>query len=58
MCTQNATVAAQLGRKDLEKIWSLGSLLAVPSLISDDFNKDIDTPWAQNPFGRKLLHAM
>ena len=58
MCTQNASIAAQLGRKDLEKIWSLGSLLSVPSLTSDDFNKDIDTPWAQNPFGRKLLHAM
>jgi len=58
MCNQNAAVAAQFGRKDLEKVWSLGSLLAVPSLITDDVNKDIDTPWAQNPFGRKLLHAI
>lgn len=57
MCNQNAAVAAQFGRKDLTYIWSLGALLATPTLIHENTN-DIDTPWAQKPFGRKLLHAM
>ena len=60
MCTQNAAVAAQFGRKDLTHIWSLASLLAMPALTtSEGVNKDgFDAPWAQNPFGRKLIHAM
>lgn len=58
MCNQNAAVAAQFGRKDLTYIWSLGALLATPALIHENLTQDSDTPWAQNPFGRKLLHAM
>ena len=58
MCTQNAAVASLCGRKDLAHIWSLASLLAIPSLSGDGSHKDLETPWAQNPFGRKLLQAM
>lgn len=58
MCTQNASIAAQLGRKDLAHIWSLASLLAVPALANENVNKDMEIPWAQVPFGRKLLQAM
>ncbi|XP_046440628.1 GATOR complex protein WDR59-like isoform X2 [Daphnia pulex] len=58
MCNQNAAVAAQFGRKDLTYIWSLGALLATPTLIHENNTNDLDTPWAQNPFGRKLLHAI
>lgn len=61
MCTQNAAVAAQFGRKDLTHVWSLASLLAIPALTSSDeqfHTESLETPWAQNPFGRKLLHAM
>lgn len=58
MCNQNAAVAAQFGRKDLTYIWSLGALLGTPTLIHENNTNDLDTPWAQNPFGRKLLHAM
>ena len=58
MCNQNAAIAAQFGRKDLTYIWSLGALLATPALVHENVNQDFDSPWAQNPFGRKLLHAM
>ncbi|XP_059350855.1 GATOR complex protein WDR59-like isoform X2 [Daphnia carinata] len=58
MCNQNAAVASQFGRKDLAYIWSLGALLATPTLVNDNRSQDLETPWAQNPFGRKLLHAI
>lgn len=59
MCNQNAAVAAQFGRKDLTYIWSLGALLATPTLtVENNTHQDLETPWAQNPFGRKLLHSM
>lgn len=58
MCNQNAAIAAQFGRKDLAHIWSLGALLATPTLVNNNRTQDPETPWAQNPFGRKLLHAM
>ena len=59
MCQQNAAVAALIGRKDLHHVWSLVALLAVPALTNETtVYKDQDSPWAQTPFGRKLLHAM
>lgn len=58
MCTQNAAVAALFGRKDLAHIWTLASLLAKPVLTKEASNKDLEMPWAQSPFGRKLLQAM
>lgn len=58
MCTQNAAVAAQFGRKDLMHVWSLSALLASPVLACDANKTELNTPWAQNPFGRKLLHSM
>lgn len=58
MCNHNAAIAAQFGRKDLIYVWSLGALLATPALIHENLSHESITPWAQNPFGRKLLHAM
>ncbi|KAI9550538.1 hypothetical protein GHT06_005241 [Daphnia sinensis] len=58
MCNQNAAIAAQFGRKDLAYIWSLSALLATPTLVNENRTQDLETPWAQSPFGRKLLHAI
>ena len=58
MCQQNSAIAGQIGRKDLHHVWSLVALLAVPALTNENSCKDQDTPWAQTPFGRQLLHAM
>ncbi len=59
MSQKNAAIAAQIGRKDLHHVWSLVALLAVPTLTNENSAcKDQDSPWAQTPFGRKLLHAM
>ncbi|KAL1440020.1 hypothetical protein MTO96_009842 [Rhipicephalus appendiculatus] len=57
-CNNNATCAANVGRKDLAQVWSLAALIASPQLSHDKPGPDAAVPWAQHPFGRQMLESI
>lgn len=57
-CNNNATCAANVGRKDLAQVWSLAALIASPQLLHDKPGPDAADPWAQHPFGRRMLESI
>ncbi|XP_070574732.1 GATOR2 complex protein WDR59-like [Ptychodera flava] len=57
MCSKNASVAANVGRKDLVQVWSLAALATNKALLPSK-DPDVSSPWAVHPFGRKLLSAI
>ncbi|XP_023233650.1 GATOR complex protein WDR59-like isoform X1 [Centruroides sculpturatus] len=56
-CTKNASKAAEVGRRDLVQMWSICSHIANPKLKAN-LDPDIECPWAQNSFGRKMLQSI
>ncbi|XP_035678671.1 GATOR complex protein WDR59-like isoform X2 [Branchiostoma floridae] len=57
MCTRNAAAANQVGRKDLVQVWSL-AVLALSADLAPSSSPDLECPWAQHPFGRRLLQTL
>ncbi|XP_043237262.1 GATOR complex protein WDR59-like isoform X1 [Amphibalanus amphitrite] len=58
MCSANASLAASVGRKDLEKVWNLIGLVGDPGLVGSNADPDAGRPWAQHPFGRRLVESV
>ncbi|XP_033013314.1 GATOR complex protein WDR59 isoform X1 [Lacerta agilis] len=56
-CQKNAASALTVGRKDLLQVWSLATV-ATDLCLGPNSDPDLETPWAQHPFGRQLLDSL
>nr|XP_056718440.1 GATOR complex protein WDR59 isoform X1 [Euleptes europaea] len=56
-CQKNAASAVTVGRKDLLQVWSLATV-ATDLCLGPNSDPDLETPWAQHPFGRQLLESL
>nr|XP_033799761.1 GATOR complex protein WDR59 isoform X3 [Geotrypetes seraphini] len=56
-CQRNAASALSVGRRDLVQVWSLAAV-ATDISLSPKWDPDLETPWAQHPFGRQLLESL
>ncbi|XP_029464735.1 GATOR complex protein WDR59 isoform X2 [Rhinatrema bivittatum] len=56
-CQRNAASALTVGRRDLVQVWSLAAV-ATDICLSPKWDPDLETPWAQHPFGRQLLESL
>ncbi|XP_030059494.1 GATOR2 complex protein WDR59 [Microcaecilia unicolor] len=56
-CQRNAASALTVGRRDLVQVWSLAAV-ATDIGLSPKWDPDLETPWAQHPFGRQLLESL
>ncbi|XP_050688408.1 GATOR complex protein WDR59-like isoform X5 [Eriocheir sinensis] len=54
-CTHNRDAAAAVGRKDLVQVWSLAAHTAS---LGPGPAHNMDFPWAQHPFGQKLINSL
>lgn len=57
LCMKNASLAAEVGRRDLVQMWTLLAQVMNKDLTPDPEN-DLKTPWACHPFGRKLINSL
>nr|XP_042712407.1 GATOR complex protein WDR59 isoform X2 [Chrysemys picta bellii] len=56
-CQKNASSALAVGRRDLVQVWSLATV-ATDLCLGPKSDPDLETPWAQHPFGRQLLESL
>ncbi|XP_077166333.1 GATOR2 complex protein WDR59 isoform X1 [Paroedura picta] len=56
-CQKNAASAVTVGRRDLLQVWSLATV-ATDLCLGPKSDPDLETPWAQHPFGRQLLESL
>ncbi|XP_042293654.1 GATOR complex protein WDR59 isoform X2 [Sceloporus undulatus] len=56
-CQKNAASALTVGRRDLLQVWSLATV-ATDLCLDPNSDPDLETPWAQHPFGRQLLESL
>uniref|UniRef100_A0A8D2JEP8 WD repeat domain 59 n=1 Tax=Varanus komodoensis TaxID=61221 RepID=A0A8D2JEP8_VARKO len=56
-CQKNAASALAMGRRDLLQVWSLATV-ATDLCLGPNSDPDLETPWAQHPFGRQLLESL
>ncbi|XP_058011410.1 GATOR complex protein WDR59 isoform X7 [Ahaetulla prasina] len=56
-CQKNAASAVTVGRRDLLQVWSLATV-ATDLCLDPNADPDLETPWAQHPFGRQLLESL
>ncbi|XP_053127088.1 GATOR complex protein WDR59 isoform X2 [Hemicordylus capensis] len=56
-CQKNAASAVTVGRRDLLQVWSLATV-ATDLCLGPNSDPDLETPWAQHPFGRQLLESL
>ncbi|XP_062996969.1 GATOR2 complex protein WDR59 isoform X2 [Elgaria multicarinata webbii] len=56
-CQKNAASALMVGRRDLLQVWSLATV-ATDLCLGPNSDPDLETPWAQHPFGRQLLESL
>nr|XP_020653565.1 WD repeat-containing protein 59 [Pogona vitticeps] len=56
-CQKNAASALTVGRRDLLQVWSLATV-ATDLCLGPTSDPDLETPWAQHPFGRQLLESL
>ncbi|XP_039209658.1 GATOR complex protein WDR59 isoform X2 [Crotalus tigris] len=56
-CQKNAASALTVGRRDLLQVWSLATV-ATDLCLDPNADPDLETPWAQHPFGRQLLESL
>ncbi|XP_075796784.1 GATOR2 complex protein WDR59 isoform X1 [Pelodiscus sinensis] len=56
-CQKNAASALAAGRRDLVQVWSLATV-ATDLCLGPKSDPDLETPWAQHPFGRQLLESL
>ncbi|XP_066493720.1 GATOR2 complex protein WDR59 isoform X1 [Tiliqua scincoides] len=56
-CQKNAASAVMVGRRDLLQVWSLATV-ATDLCLGPNSDPDMETPWAQHPFGRQLLESL
>ncbi|XP_026535957.1 GATOR complex protein WDR59 [Notechis scutatus] len=56
-CQKNAASALTVGRRDLLQVWSLATV-ATDLCLDPNVDPDLETPWAQHPFGRQLLESL
>nr|XP_060644035.1 GATOR complex protein WDR59 isoform X1 [Anolis sagrei ordinatus] len=56
-CQKNASSALTVGRRDLLQVWSLATV-ATDLCLDPNSDPDLETPWAQHPFGRQLLESL
>ncbi|XP_032086782.1 GATOR complex protein WDR59 isoform X3 [Thamnophis elegans] len=56
-CQKNAASALTVGRRDLLQVWSLATV-ATDLCLDPNPDPDLETPWAQHPFGRQLLESL
>ncbi|XP_054856690.1 GATOR complex protein WDR59 isoform X2 [Eublepharis macularius] len=56
-CQKNAASAVTVGRRDLLQVWSLATV-ATDICLGPNSDPDLETPWAQHPFGRQLLESL
>ncbi|XP_061449876.1 GATOR2 complex protein WDR59 isoform X2 [Rhineura floridana] len=56
-CQKNAASALTVGRRDLLQVWSLATV-ATDLCLGPNSDPDLETPWAQHPFGRQLLESL
>ncbi|KAJ7312114.1 hypothetical protein JRQ81_006455, partial [Phrynocephalus forsythii] len=56
-CQKNAASALTVSRRDLLQVWSLATV-ATDLCLGPNSDPDLETPWAQHPFGRQLLESL
>ena len=57
MCSHNAAVAEEYGRRDLVQTWSIAGLVSSQVLAAPS-SPDQGCPWSKHVFGRKMIKSL
>ena len=55
---QRCCVTYRLPTLCLSQVWNLIGLVGDPGLVGSNADPDVGRPWAQHPFGRRLVESV